>query len=156
VLYATVFVGLGTLLVRRGAHRSLALLVSSLLGAVAALDLLENLHFLVLLAQAEQGLVPSDAAIGAQGLESLFKFHVGYLGLFLLGLALPRNGRRERWLAGLCCYVQLPVGLAIHVLPSALAVPLVFVRFTYFVSALVLVGWIFGEPGAANGSGVRA
>ena len=44
----------------------LAVLVSVLIGAVALLDSLENLNFLVLLAQAEQGSGPSDAAIGAQ------------------------------------------------------------------------------------------
>ncbi|HWO13965.1 MAG TPA: hypothetical protein VNN80_30890 [Polyangiaceae bacterium] len=153
VLYGTAFVGTGVLLVRRGTTAVLAVLVSVLLGAVALLDSLENLNFLVLLAQAEQGSGPSDAAIGAQVLESLFKFHVSYLGLFLLGLALPRRTASERWLARLCCYVQLPVGLAIHVTPPAVAFPLVLVRFAFFLSALILAGWIFGAPTAAGGSG---
>lgn len=155
VLYATVFAGTGVLLVRRGTAVVLAVLVSLLLGAVALLDSIENLHFLVLLGQAEQGRAPSAGAIGTQVLESLFKFHVGYLGLFLFGLALPRRTASERWLARLCCYVQLPVGLAVHVTPPAVAVPLVLVRLAFFVSALILVGWIFGAPIAGGGSGAR-
>ena len=63
--------------------------------------------------------------------------------------------------------LQGPVGVAIYVLPRALAVPLVFVRFGYFIVVLVLVGWIFGAArasvnpgvtrvGAASGSGAPA
>ena len=62
--------------------------------------------------------------------------------------------------------LQGPVGVAIYVLPRALAVPLVFVRFGYFLVALGLVGCIFGPArlgaragvttlGAASGSGAR-
>lgn len=67
-----------------------------------------------MLAGAEQGHPPA-AEIGWQAVESMFKFHVSYLGLSVLGLALPRNNARQRALAGLLVFVQWPVGVAIYV-----------------------------------------
>jgi len=144
VLFGVLFLCQAVVLPRRGASRALTLTGSALLGLVALLDALENCHFLVLLQQAELGIWPSDGAIAAQVLESLVKFHVSYLGLFLIGLALPRRRASERWLAWLCCYVQLPVGMLVHVTPPSVAIPLVLVRLVYFVTALVLLGWAFG------------
>lgn len=155
VFYATVFLGLGVLLVRRGAPRALVLTATGLLLGLSLLDFVENFHFLAMLGRAELGLLPSDAEIELQVIESLLKFHVSYLGLFLIGFALPRS---ERLLANLSWFVQLPVGVAIYVAPPALATPLVLVRFAYFVTALVLVAARFGSesPAAASDSGVRA
>ncbi|MEQ1571053.1 MAG: hypothetical protein ABMA64_35820, partial [Myxococcota bacterium] len=116
-----------------------------------ALDLLENAHFLAMLRSAELGSPPGAAEITGQVVESTVKFHVSYLGLLLLSLGLPRDTRAHRALADLGIYVQGPVGVLIHVAPPAVAVPLVFVRFTYFLVALVLTGWLYGR----SGSGAR-
>jgi len=139
------FVCLGIILIRDGALRSLVQIAVGLLLLLAFLDMIENFHFMVMLAQAEIGLLPSSAEIGAQVLESLLKFHVSYLGLFVLGLALPLRTAAERWVAGLSLFIQLPVGILISVTPHDMSVPLVFVRFAYFVSALALVGYAFGN-----------
>lgn len=155
VFYTTVFAALALLLVGAGAPRALVALSTALLVGLALLDMLENFHFLAMLARAELGLLPSGREIELQVIESLFKFHVSYLGLFLLGLTLSRAHATERALAALSWYVQLPVGVAIYVAPRALATPLVFVRFAYFVSALVLVAVRFGAR-AQVGSGARA
>ncbi|MFT3775844.1 MAG: hypothetical protein QM820_61655 [Minicystis sp.] len=152
VFYATTFVSLAVLLRRAGAPRAMVLVSTGVLLALAILDMVENFHFMVMLARAEQGLSPTEAEIGAQVFESLLKFHVSYLGLFLLGFALPRRTMRERALANMSWFLQLPVGILIYVTPTAVAFPLVFVRFTYFLSALALVGLIFG----AGGSGAPA
>ena len=166
VLYSTVFVLLAGELNQRGAPRLLLGVSAILLLALGLLDTVENFHFMAMLAAAEQGRPPSDAEISWQVVESLFKFHVSYLGLFLLGLAMPRVTQAQRLLANLSVYLQLPVGVAIYVLPQALAVPLVFVRFSYFVLALAMVGWLYGAgrdatraaamPSAASGSGAPA
>jgi hypothetical protein len=148
VFYTATFVGLGVVLVRSGSTRGLVRLVVGLMLGVAVLDMVENFHFLVMLARAELGMGPSDTEIAAQVFESLLKFHISYLGLFLLGLALPRRDARERTLARLSWFVQLPVGILIYVTPSAVAVPLVFVRFAYFLVALVLIGLTFGAAGS--------
>ena len=151
VFYATLFVTLGVLLVRGGALRALVYLSIGLLVALALLDLIENLHFLVMLARAEQGLVPRATEIELQVFESLVKFHVSYLGLFLLACALPRRTRAERLLVGLS-FAQLPVGILIYVTPRALSFALVFVRFSYFVAALVLIASFFASGSGARGS----
>jgi heme A synthase len=103
-----------------------------------------------MLARAEHGLLPSSAEIGAQVFESLLKFHVSYLGLFLMGLALPRRSARERLLSNLCVFVQLPVGVLIYVTPPTMALALVFVRFAFFLTALLLVASIFGKTEEAE------
>lgn len=154
VFYSTLFVALGILLVRGGSVRALVLLSIGLLVGLAFFDMLENFHFMVMLARAKQGLLPSATEIELQVFESLLKFHVSYLGLFLLGFALPRRTAGERWLAGLSWFVQLPVGILIYVTPPTVSFALVFVRFTYFVAALLLVASIFGAD-AASGSDAR-
>src|SRR5216683_249770 len=136
VFYSATFVALGAILHRAGAAR---LILFTAVGL---------LLFLVMLARAEAGIPPSSEEIAAQAWESLLKFHVSYLGLFLLGLALPRRTPAERALSNLSLFVQLPVGVLIYVTPQAVSVPLVFVRFAYFVTALILVAMIFGKPAA--------
>jgi hypothetical protein len=150
VLYLATFAGLGVLLARQGAQR---LLLGTSLGALAllgVLDLCENFHFMVMLAGAEQGMPPAESEIRLQVWESLLKFHVGYIGVFLLGCVLPRSTVRERTLVRLCWFVNVPVGVLIYVLPPPWSVLLVLVRFAYFVGAFALVGAIFGEESAAT------
>lgn len=144
VTYEVVFLSLALQLVRTGAPRALVYVGTGALLLVGLLDFAENFHFLGMLASAEQGHTPSLAAIEWQAWESTMKFHVSYFGLFVLGLTFPSRTRLEQLLRALTLYVQLPVGIAIHVAPRALAVPLVFARFGYFVTALALVAWVFG------------
>lgn len=156
VFYTAAFVALAGLLWERSGR----LLVGTTLGLLvllALLDMAENFHFLAMISRAEQGLLPSDGEIELQVWESLLKFHVGYLGLFLLGFTLPQETPRQRWFSRLNWYVQLPVGVLIHVTPHAVALPLVFVRFGYFLAGLLLASSLFSAPsGGASGSGARA
>lgn len=157
VFYSTSFISLMALLLRRGAPRSLTLISFGLLFSLALFDMIENFHFMVMLSNAEQGILPSSTEISAQVWESLLKFHISYLGLFLLGFAIPRETRGERFLAGLSWFLQLPVGVLIYVTPSNISFLLVLVRFTYFVTALLLLAWLFGrEEHDAGDSGARA
>jgi hypothetical protein len=146
VFYTTVFVTLGAVLRARGAHRDILRLAIGLLFSLAVLDLFENMHFLVMLARAQQGHVPSDTEIALQVWESLIKFHVSYAGLFLLAFSLPRRTLPERVLAYLSFFVQLPVGILIYVTPKSIAVPLVFVRFGYFLAGFALLALTAGKP----------
>lgn len=156
VAYCSVFVLMGWRLWRDGAPRLLLSCALPLLLLVGLLDMVENLHFLAMLAGAEQGLDPGDGRIAAQALASMVKFHVSYLGLFLLGLSLPGRTQAERLLARLLLFVQWPAGIAIYVLPHAVALPLVFVRFAFFLAAFACVWRISASPRAASGSGVPA
>jgi hypothetical protein len=121
---------------------------------LAFLDFIENFHFMTMLAAAERGIAPSSIEIRAQVIESLLKFHVGDFAVFLLGFALRRDVRAERALAHLSWFVSLPVGILIYVTPREVAVPLVFVRFAFFVSAFLLVAFCFGR--ARSGSDAPA
>jgi hypothetical protein len=145
MVYSAVFVLMASLQWRDGAPRLLLVVGLSLLLLLGLLDMVENFHFLAMLASVEQGHPPTDAEISWQAVESMFKFHVSYLGLFVFGLALPRNTAPQRALVGLMVVVQWPVGVAIYVLPPFLAVPLVFVRFAFFLAAFGLVASIHGR-----------
>jgi hypothetical protein len=146
-LYTTMFVALACVLIERGGHRGFVRFVIGLLIANGLLDLVENLHFLVMLSRAELGIVPSADEIGLQVMESLVKFHVSYLGLLALGFALPRHTAAQRWLANLS-FVQLPIGILVYVTPARVSLVLVFARFSYFVVAFVLVAVGFGRAGS--------
>jgi hypothetical protein len=153
--YAAVFASIAALLWRSGVSRALIGASMTALALLTLLDIAENFHFLTMIAQAEVGVLPSSAEIGLQAAESLVKFHVGYVGLFLLGFALPRATPRLRVLSNLS-FVQLGIGVLLPVVPRALALPLVFARFTYFVAALLLVAFGLGAWRRASGSGAPA
>ncbi|MBV8605675.1 MAG: hypothetical protein JO224_13390 [Pelomonas sp.] len=164
VAYGAVFVLMVSLAWRDAGARLLLGTALALLMGLALLDMVENFHFLAMLASAEQGHPPGDAEIAWQATESMLKFHVSYLGLCLLGLGLPRADMKQRLLAKLLVFVQWPVGVAIYVLPQSIAVPLVFVRFAFFLASFTLLAMIH-RPQAlpadaplrdAGGSGARA
>jgi hypothetical protein len=143
--YAATFAGMAIRLKELGANPLLIRIGFSALALLTLLDLVENMHFLSMIANAAAGVVVGAAEIEAQVWESLVKFHLGYVGLFIVGFALPRRTSLERLLGNLSWFVQLPVGVAIYVAPRALAVPLVMVRFSYFAVALALVAATLGR-----------
>lgn len=151
VLYELVFLATAMVMFDRGARRSLVLLSAILLGLLGILDWLENFHFLVMLANAEQGVGPTATEVSLQVWESLLKFHLGSFGIVLLSFVLPQNTGPEKALVFLSRYVQVAIGILIYVTPRAVAVPLVFARFTYFLAAFLLVAWIFSPPRNAAG-----
>ena len=160
VAYTAMFVALRPWLLRRGAAPGMLTLALALLGLTGLLDLLENMHFLTLIAAALADWAPTATQITLQVLESLVKFHVSYLGLFLLGWVWPGNTRADRALGFALRWVQLPVGVLIYLVPPAWALPLVLCRFSFFLFALLAIAWILrpqGQPGVgyAAGSGAR-
>ena len=141
--YATMFLALAARLWREGAPRELVVASGALLALSALLDLGENMHFLSMLSMAQQGLALGGAEIEFQVWESLLKFHASYLGLLLLGLALPTHTTARRVLSFLLRWVQWPVGLLIYITPASLAKPLVMVRFTFFLVSLLLLAAVY-------------
>ncbi|MBI3523400.1 MAG: hypothetical protein HY066_02540 [Betaproteobacteria bacterium] len=145
VLYSSMFLVLGASLWKRAGSRVLLLAALSLLALSGLLDMLENMHFLTLISTALQGMEISLAQIKLQAWESLVKFHVSYLGLFLLGFAMPNQTLLEKALCFAFRWVQLPVGLLIYLTPPAIAIPLVLTRFTFFFLSLVAISLIFRQ-----------
>ena len=152
VLYSSMFLLLGFTLWRRGGSGGLLIASLGLLGVSGTLDLLENMHFLAMIAAATQGIEIAQSQIVLQVWESLVKFHVSYLGLFLLGFALPRETKVERALCFALRWVQLPVGLLIYLTPAGIAVPLVLVRFTFFFLSLLAIWFAFRPHPAGSGA----
>lgn len=100
----------------------------------AALDAAENAHILSMLAQAEQGLPLSQAAINFQAAASQVKFLVSYFGLFVLSFVISVHGTAtERLLAATLRFIQLPLGVAIFVVTGPMLPLLYLSRATFFV-----------------------
>ncbi len=143
ILYASLFLAIGIASWQYTTAKSVLTAACALMGLAALLDLAENMHFLAMLSAAEQGLGVQMAHIEMQMWESLIKFHVSYLGLFLLGFALPATDNVEKALCFVLRWIQLPVGLLIYLTPKEIAGPLVLVRFTFFFLALLAIAIIF-------------
>jgi hypothetical protein len=148
VAFSVMFYALFTRLWQLGAHKPLVLVAGAFTSMLTLLDMLENFHFLTMLGAAERGVLPSVGHIQFQVLESLCKFHVGYLGVFLLGLVLPRATAYQRALAFACCWIGLPIGVLVYVVPLQYSVFFLFARFGFFLFALISVGWLFGDSRA--------
>jgi len=146
VAYGTLFAALGVSLWRSSAMRGVLATSLALLATSTFLDLVENMHFFAMISAAAQGAQIGSGEIHLQVTESLIKFHVSYLGLFLLGLTLRAETGPERLLRGLLLWFQVPVGMLIYIVP-AVALPLVLTRFSFFFVALLLFAWIFRRSG---------
>ena len=146
--YSAHFVLVYMWVVRHGAPRALAGLALGALLATAALDLVENMHYLVL----SRRLQTSELLAHAQVLESWLKFHVSYVALFAFGMVFPRRTVLERAVAATLMWVQLPLGVLIYVSEPSLARPLVIARGCFFVVGLLANAIIFGQSSAARTS----
>lgn len=145
VLYSSMFLTMGLTMWNRVESNALLSVALALMAASGLLDLLENMHFLGMLSAAMQGLEISATHVELQVWESLVKFHISYLGLFLLGYALPKNTMIDRSLCFTLRWIQLPIGLLIYLIPPDTARLLVFGRFTFFVVSLMLVWAAFRQ-----------
>lgn len=143
LFYLPMFVVLGAVLQRWNAPRTVMMAATALLIATGILDLLENMHFRTLLNSAELGITISQGAIDLQVWESLVKFHISYLGLFLLSFALPQDTMIEKALCFAFRWLQASIGILIYVVPAAAMPPLLVGRFAFFCVALLAIGAIF-------------
>lgn len=143
LFYLPMFIVLGAVLQRWNAPRAILVAAIALLIAAGILDLVENMHFRAMLNSAELGLAIPQGAIDLQVWESLVKFHISYLGLFLLSFALPQDTMIEKALCFAFRWLQAPIGIAIYVVPATAMPPLLIARFAFFCVALLAVGAIF-------------
>jgi hypothetical protein len=88
--------------------------------ATCALDMLEDHHILAMLRGAEHGIDASAAQIAFQHTESQLKFNLSYLGLFLVGLHIPRTTWVGTVLAWLFTVGTLVQGAWLFAAPDAL------------------------------------
>lgn len=95
-----------------------------LIVAVAAslvtgvLDMVEDHHILAMLRAAERGIDATSGEIAFQHALSQVKFNLSYLGLFLIGLSVPRDTRAGVVLAWLLTAGTLVQGMWLYAAPD--------------------------------------
>jgi hypothetical protein len=109
------------------------------------LDVAENAHILAMLSMAEQGQSIGQSEIAGQMVESQIKFLFSYFGVFVLSFALPQSTIIERLTVFVFRWLQLPVGVAILVLPLELVRPLFIFRAIFFFAGLWATAWIIAH-----------
>jgi hypothetical protein len=147
VIYATLFVVFGRQ-IETGATRSLVTLALAALLGTAVLDMVEDHHILAMLYAAEVGATPSIGELSFQHTLSQVKFNLSYLGLFALGLAVPRATLAGRALALLLTVGTLAQGAWLYAAPVALLAVGSFGRWVGFVVGFALVIALARRPAA--------
>lgn len=163
VAFTTMFMALGAQLLRGQVARPLTLVATAGTLILALLDMIENFHFMTMLQAAEHAVTPSTTEISLQVFESMLKFHVGYLSVFMLSLVLPGEQWGHRALRFAMRWWNVPVGVLIYCVPAPYAPVFLFARFGFFLYALISVGALYGAaapavslPRAAAGSSALA
>ena len=148
-LYTGFFAALARFLELRG--RPFVRLALGLLVLTALLDIVEDHHIVTLLDGAEQGVLPTTAAIAFQVVLSSTKFSVSYVALVLFGLAIPRDTR-----LGLVLCLFLTGGTLVSAvigygLPPASVHAFDSGRWIGFLAGFVLaIAWLRKAPGDAG------
>lgn len=142
LFYVTLFLALGLIISKQKKFTILVSTATALIFITGVLDILENMHFFTMISSAQNGFAISENEIKIQVWESLVKFHISYIGLYILSFALPSTNVKEKILCFLLRWVQWPVGMLIYITPINIAKPLVLVRFAFFLTALVVLATI--------------
>jgi len=138
VLYATLFVVAGRALETPATRALVSLAIAAMLGT-AVLDMIEDHHILAMLYGVESGISPTGGELVFQHTLSQVKFNLSYLGLFGLGLAVPRATLAGRALALLLTVGTLVQGAVLYAAPVALLPIGNFSRWLGFVVGFALL-----------------
>jgi hypothetical protein len=138
VLYATLFVVAGRALEVPATRTLVTLAIGAMLGT-AVLDMVEDHHILAMLYGVEAGTTPTTGQLAFQHTLSQVKFNVSYLGLFALGLAVPRTTLAGRVLAVLLTVGTLVQGAWLYAAPVAMLPVGNFGRWLGFVVGFALL-----------------
>jgi hypothetical protein len=138
ILYATLFVVFGQHIQTAATRTLVTLAIAAMLGT-AVLDMVEDHHILAMLYGVESGTRPTAGELAFQHTLSQVKFNVSYLGLFSLGLCVPRVTLAGRALALLLTVGTLIQGAWLYAAPVAMLPAGYFGRWLGFVVGLALV-----------------
>jgi len=152
VVYSAFFVSLALVLKRwvdgQPFRDTVATIVNIAIGALlitGVLDAVENSHILAMLSMAEQGESIGQGEIAGQMVESQIKFLFSYFGVFVLSFALPQSTLIERLTVFAFRWLQVPIGVAILVLPVEMVRPLFILRAIFFFAGLWATAWIIAR-----------
>ena len=143
VLYSTLFVCVGSLLWDRVSSKLILGMGIGFMLSTAILDVFENIHFYTMISASQNALPITAVQMELQVWESMVKFHISYIGLFFLGLSLPRQTILEKILCFSLIFVQAPIGILIYSAPQSFALPLVMARFAFFMFSLLATALVF-------------
>jgi len=144
ILYASFFLQLARRVVP-AAQRDLARIAVAFLMGLVVLDIVEDHSILSMLYGVENGSDPSAGQIWFQHLLSQSKFHVGYVGLFLFGLCLPRSNLALRALAIILTIGTVVQGAWLYAAPVSMLPAGNFGRWIGF-----LIGFALAIPGVRS------
>lgn len=142
LFYLSMFMALALTMSKLNRLDILGKMAMILIFVTAILDILENMHFLTMISSALEGFMVSEDEMKIQVWESMVKFHVSYIGFYLLSFGFSGPDIKERILCFLLRWVQWPVGMLIYIAPIEVAQPLVLVRFAFFFTSLTLLASI--------------
>jgi len=160
VFYSVFFIGFARRLDRPEVRLYLRLGLGFVL-ATAVLDMVEDHHIMAMLLGAQGGDTPSAGEIALQHTLSQVKFHLSYLGLFLLGLAVPRDHLAGIALALVLTVGQTVSGAILFVAPASMLPAMNLNRWIGFVLGFALALLVLRRlprraAGDAAGSGAPA
>lgn len=117
VLYSALFVSFGRVIATPATRWYVVIGMVAML-ATALLDMIEDHHILAMLYNAELGDAPSSGQLALQHTISQVKFNISYLGLFLFGIATPRETLAGKALALLLTVGTLVQGVWLYAAPA--------------------------------------
>jgi hypothetical protein len=86
----------------------------ALIAAVGLLDFLENFHIYSMLQEVKAGMAISSHDIQWQCTESMLKWHLAYLGFFLMGFLIPTKTAYEKMLKYSLWFFFVPTGILVY------------------------------------------
>jgi len=145
ILYTGFFAALAAYLRALG-RPFVALALGAMIGT-CVLDFIEDHHIVMMLNAAEHKVLPSQAEIGFQEVESALKFSLSYLSLVLFGLAIPRDQKLGAVLAWLLIAGSLLNAIIGYALPLSAQRSFDGGRYIGFLVAFaVSIAWLRRAP----------
>lgn len=112
----------------------------ALIGAVGLLDFVENFHIYSMLQEAKGGAAVTAQDIQWQSTESMLKWHLAYMGFFLMGFLIPANTATEKMLKYSLWFFFVPTGILVYATTGTLlGVIFQWVRYLNLLSGFVLI-----------------
>lgn len=149
VLYTALLVGVANALATPATRTLLGVAIAATV-VTALLDMVEDHHILAMLRAAETGQPPTAGELVFQHAASQVKFNASYLGLFVLGLHVPRDALAGRALAWLLTAGTLVQSAWLYAAPDAMLPVGNLGRWLGFVAGFALIIALARRPRAPS------
>jgi hypothetical protein len=111
-----------------------------LIALVGLLDFVENFHIYSMLQQVKAGAAITAHDIQWQSTESMLKWHLAYLGFFLMGFLIPANTTAEKMLKYSLWIFFVPTGILVYAtIGTHLGMAFQWIRYLNLLSGFVMI-----------------